>query len=219
MDVENCIKQYGLAEVNNGTLQGKSISSSYRILNGHCMYLANEADLSWAVFYSGLFNKIISMNKSLEETKEIANSIIMQDSHWNWLKKSAALCPPEYEWFYLVADDKIQAICLIYHPKGALIEAGNIFYIEYVAVAPWNRSSKLNDKIYEKIGTKLIRAASEYACQSLKLKPGFSLHSLPQSESYYLHLGMVEVPVQKKDNLKYYEMNEETNNKWRISND
>jgi hypothetical protein len=75
-----------------------------------------------------------------QELLDIISSISNEDDHWRWFDKAIHLKGEEYDWFHLYADEKPQAVCIIYHPKESALEPGNIFYIEYLAVAPWNRS-------------------------------------------------------------------------------
>lgn len=216
MDIETCITEYGLSEIQKGTLAGQNASTTYTIIHGHCLQLALITDVDWMVFLTSLFNKVPVLQKTEAEKKEILDSIVMQDIHWSWFRKSAKFDTPEYEWFYITADKGVQGVCLIYHPKPSVLENGDIFYVEFVSVAPWNRTTKINDRQYEKIGTTLLKAASQFAVNQLNLKPGFSLHSLPQSETYYAHQGMTEIPGHEKENLKFFEMTKSTNDLWRV---
>jgi hypothetical protein len=95
---------------------------------------------------------------------------------------------------------------VIYHPKKSVLAPGDIFYVEYVAVAPWNRSCKIRDRQFRGAGTALISAALRFAVKTLKLRPGFCLHSLPGANGYYLSLKMVNVPEHNKEPLLYFEL-------------
>ena len=129
-----------------------------------------------------------------------------EDSHWNWLKKSIAYPKDEYEWFFLFIDKKPQGACLFFHPKESLLGTYEIFYIEYIAVAPWNRNTGIRPREYKGIGSSLLHCACDYAKNELNLTQGFSLHALPQAVSYYKTIGMINIPESDKEALKYFEM-------------
>jgi hypothetical protein len=115
-------------------------------------------------------------------------------------------CSDEYEWFYLLSQGKPQGACVFYHPKESIIDEKDIFYIEYVAVAPWNRDTPVTNRKFKGIGTILIKCALNYAVDKLGLQYGFSLHSLSQAKNYYEKIGMINFPEKDKDRLVYFEM-------------
>ena len=94
-----------------------------------------------------------------------------------------------------------------YHPEQSDLETGNIFYIDYIATAPLNRKMPSLTPVYTGIGKALIESACKHYNNSLQYKLGFSLHSLPDAESFYKSLGMDEVGKDpKKQNLVKFEM-------------
>ena len=66
-----------------------------------------------------------------------------------------------------------------------LVDGENIFYVEYLAVAPWNRDCLVRQREYKGVGSTLLKVALNYSVEKLGLIPGFSLHSLPQAKEYY----------------------------------
>ena len=107
----------------------------------------------------------------------------------------------------MLVKDVVQGICMIYHPKPSKLEEGDIFYVEYVSVAPWNRDSKIHERTFKGIGSILLKCALDYAIKTLKLKPGFSLHSLKQAENYYSNrLHMKKIANEEKDGMTFFEM-------------
>ena len=179
--------------------------TNYRILFGHDMQLTQLCDQQWAKYNIELFEYI---KDSVDESdlNAVLESIQLEDKHWNWFNKSIRLYSASYKWFYLLCGDDIQASCVIYQPKQSSFSNNNIFYIEFIAVAPWNRKNILHDKRYNGIGTLLITSVLRYATDTLGLTPGFSLHSLPQATGYYEQLGMLHCPSEDKERLKYYEI-------------
>ncbi|GFO76524.1 hypothetical protein BPLS_P4359 [Bathymodiolus platifrons methanotrophic gill symbiont] len=165
--------------------------------------------MQWTAFYTQVF-EFLEKQQLPPEEETILNSLSTQDKHWDWFKKACRHKTDEYEWFFLMAEDKPQGVCVIFHPKASKLSTGDIFYIEYLAVAPWNRDSLLNNRAFKGVGTLLLKCAITYATETLKLQPGFSLHALEQAEGYYLHIGMIHLSSEDKHDLKFFEMEADT---------
>ena len=97
------------------------------------------------------------------------------------------------------------------HIKSQLNQ--HLVYVEYLAVAPWNRPQLFNPPAYKLIGRVMIATAI-----SISINEGFKgrigLHSLPQADSFYNDkCGMVALgPDPSKDDLIYFEMTPEKAN-------
>ncbi|MGB2862640.1 MAG: hypothetical protein WBC05_04870 [Sedimentisphaerales bacterium] len=178
----------------------------YEINHGWDILSANSCDRQWGSFNIRLLEYIEKQKYSEEELNAVLSGIQMEHLHWDWFKKSACYTADGYEWFYMFADGKPQGACLIYHPKDSVIESGNIFYIEFIEVAPWNRDNPIAKREFKGVGTLIIKCVLNFAVTKLKLKPGFSLHSLPQAKGYYEKIGMKNYPERDKDTLVYFEM-------------
>ncbi|WP_186044437.1 GNAT family N-acetyltransferase [Burkholderia gladioli] len=178
----------------------------FEIQAGWDLGKAHWCDKNWGVFNLSLLKFIKDKDYSDEERAEVLESIQIDDSHWEWLKKAIAYRTDEYVWLFLIADDVPQGACLIYHPKKSEIETGDIFYIEYIASAPWNRKNPMSPRRFSGVGSLLIKAAMEYATKELKLRQGFSLHALPRAVSFYEKIGMKSFAALDKEPLKYFEM-------------
>jgi hypothetical protein len=161
-----------------------------------------------------LFEHIENQGFDENRLEEVLASIQTGDHHWNWVAKSVNTARDEYEWFYLYADGEPQAACLIYHPKDSALERSNIFYVEFLAVAPWNRSCLVRERKYLGVGSSLLRAALNFSIDKLGLSPGFSLHSLPQASGYYAKLNMVNIEDRNKGPLLYFELPQVEANKF-----
>jgi hypothetical protein len=189
-----------------GHLNHKDENIPYEIWHGWQIQYANNCDITWTSFYTQVFEYIHQQNLPEDRQMEILKSMSTQDKHWDWYRKACHHKSNEDEWFFLMAEDKPQGVCLFNHPESSKLASGNIFYIEYLAVAPWNRDSLINSRRFKGVGTLLLKCAINYAMQTLKLQPGFSLHSLEQAVDYYLKLGMTSLPSEDKPNLKFFEM-------------
>lgn len=141
-----------------------------------------------------------------EELFAVVSSISMEDDHWRWYDKAMAFISEQYEWFHLYAENKPQAACVIYHPKHSALGNKDIFYVEFVAVAPWNRSCSVRERKFRPVGKILLGAALRFAVNVLRLNPGFCLHSLPGAAKSYRSLKMVNVPELDKEDLPYFEL-------------
>ena len=191
------------------TKNGLEDEIPYQIFLGLDPIRANNCDNYWGMFNLALIKFIVDSNYTPDELKQIENDIQLDDKHWDWLMKSRVYQSEEYEWFFLDIEGETQAVCMIYHPKQSVLDDGDIFYIEYVAVAPWNRNNPLQPKKYNGVGSLIIKAAMDYAINTLGLRYGFSLHALPKAMGFYEKIGMVRCAKLNKDLLAFYEMPED----------
>lgn len=182
---------------------------TYVINHGWDLLASHQCDQLWGDFNFQLMEFIKDQQYSEEELQSVLDEIFIEDAHWDWLLKSYAYRTDEYNWFYLIVEDKVEAVCLIYHPKESAFDSTNIFYIEYVAVAPWNRPNPKGGQRFKGLGSILVKHAINFAVNDLGLRPGFSLHSLPKAEKFYVKLGMENFPKYQKGTLKYFEMSED----------
>ena len=136
--------------VKNGVLEkndGESVE--YQIQRGWDLMKAHCCDKQWGIFNLNLFAFIRDREYDEAERHKILQSIQVDDSHWRWLNKSLAHKSSDYDWFFLMAENKPQGACLIYHPKASVLSSGQIFYIEYVAAAPWNRANPMSPRTFK----------------------------------------------------------------------
>ena len=135
---------------------------------------------------------------------------MLEDLKWNWSKKALFLNTSEYNWFFLKTTDGIQSICLTFHPQKSILQKIDIFYIKFIASAPWNRISSLHERKYIGTGKEIIKQVQLYFRKEYRYGYGFSLHSLPQARLFYESLGMINLPEYNDENgLFFYEMTEE----------
>jgi len=136
----------------------------------------------------------------------MVQSLQLEDAHWRWGKKAVSFYSPEYTWFFLDIGDVAQAACLTYHPKPSAIDGEKIYYIEYIAVAPWNRPNPIGRR-YIGLGRVLVAEVNKYMKSGgFGIRPGFGLHSLPGAEGFYRKIGMMAYSTLDKDGLTYFEM-------------
>ncbi|MEM4986272.1 hypothetical protein V8G57_02615 [Collimonas sp. H4R21] len=184
-------------------------TADFSIHRGWNITLSHACDKHWREYNLALMKFIDDQKYDDRRLKTVLAGIQIDDAHWDWLLKSSHYRTDEYKWLFLVADGKPQGACLIYHPKASVLSAGDIFYIEYIAVAPWNRSNPMESRLFKAVGSILIKHLICYAHSELKLRYGFSLHALPRAIGYYQKLGMVGHTLSDKAPLKYFEMTED----------
>lgn len=204
------------SKINNGPLkeveQGELTSVSekkvpYKIIHGWDLTSSVECDTLWKQGWLTLFKQIQQAEPDETKQNEILSSISTEDMHWNWFGKAVSYSTDEYEWFHLYADGAPQAACVIYHPEASALGPGDIFYVKFVAVAPWNRICEFRPREFRGLGETILRAAQRFAVKELKLRPGFCLHSLPKAEVVYTKLKMVKVEGKEDAQLlAYYEL-------------
>lgn len=197
-----------LQEIEQGELTHVSKEKvPYKIVHGWSLESSVECDMLWKKGWLSLFRKIQEVEPDETKQAEILASISIEDFHWNWFNKAVESSTDEYEWFHLYAQGAPQSACLIYHPEASVLEPGNIFYVKFVAVAPWNRACDLRPRAFCGLGEIILRAVQRFAVKELNLRPGFCLHSLPKAENFYARLKMVKV-LGKEDaqSLAYYEL-------------
>jgi hypothetical protein len=178
----------------------------YKLHHGWDIAKCQVCDTEWGKFNFALMEFINQTYKGAELAK-VLESIQMDDGHWDWFKKAYLKTGEEYNWFFFCVDEIPQAACLIFHPKKSALHDGKIFYIEYVAVAPWNRVNPMVSRKFKGIASIVIRYAINYAKNTLNLAYGFSLHSLPKAEEYYEKIGMTRQAHLDDGQLPYFEMN------------
>ena len=201
-------KNGSLQEIEQGELTHASKEKfPYKIVHGWNLESSLECDTLWKQGWLTLFKQIQQAEPDETMQNKILASISTEDIRWDWFMKAVAFSSDEYEWFHLYADGKPQAACLIYHPEASALEPGDIFYVKFVAVAPWNRTCDFRPREFRGLGEIILRAAQRFAVKELKLRPGFCLHSLPKAEVVYTKLKMVKVDGREDaQSLAYYEL-------------
>lgn len=197
------ISQSGI--ISQGVLTMQANAVDYTIHLGWDLLIANLCDRTWGAFNVTLLRHIRKLEVQGVDIVPILESAQLEDNHWRWLDKTLHYRSDCYKWFFLIAENYPQAACLVYHPKASVVGAGDIFYIEYIAVAPWNRENVVADRVFKGVGSKLLDEIISYAKNDLQLQPGFSLHSLPKAVQFYEKIGMKAFPQYDKGELKFFE--------------
>lgn len=153
-----------------------------------------------------LMQWIKAQNFDAEKLEKVLADIQIDDSHWEWFKKSVHFKSDEYRWFFIMVDNVPQAACVLYHPKKSALADMNVFYIEYIAVAPWNRENPMEPRKFKGLGSLLIKAVINFCVGKFAFNHGFSLHALPRAVDFYQKIGMQHIEAHDKGVLQFFEM-------------
>ena len=136
-----------------------------------------------------------------------------QSWHWDWRQKRSRVAELlAYPGFSIVAEGVSQGLAQVDLTKSARApaHAGKpLAYIDYLEVAPWNRSDLGNAPRFRGVGTALLTAAVALS-DAEGFKGRIGLHSLPQADSFYDRSGFVSLgPDAQYQGLRYFEMTED----------
>ena len=138
---------------------------------------------------------------------EILGKLGIPDKHWNWTRKCAVAPSTNRKVYGLLNADHVEAAMMLLHGKSTRDTASGlpIIYVDYLAVAPWNRTPIQNPERFRKLGTVMLGAAVEVS-RTLGMDGRCGLHSLPSSEGFYRRIGMKDLAIDPNyHNLRYFE--------------
>lgn len=210
-NILNQLKSYGLPiqAPNQQVIYSNLLESGQllQISNGYSFSKSLSCDHKWKEYHQNIFAYLKTLPEA--DVNEIVAKLDYQDWHWEWISKTAGTkADNQYEWFFLEVGSSVEAACLIYFPKESSLQPiENIFYIEFIAIAPWNRFTPLENKRYRGLGSLLLLEAVKFLAQKYGNSRRFSLHALEQAESYYIDkLKMQHLSINDKPSLKYFEL-------------
>jgi len=189
----------------------QGIDCAYQIVTKSDKAYASIIDAKWQ---TSSVNRIIELQKTVntkQELKSLISNENLSDFHWKWSAIVSEHSLDDYEkvTFYLLVDDNPEGVLHVYFPKSTRLEKdNNLVYVDRVAVAPWNRPHQ-KEKHYKGIGSVLILFICNYS-DTRGYDGCIGLHSLPQAEPFYRHLGMVDFGVDNNyEDLNYFELAKE----------
>lgn len=153
-----------------------------------------------------ILTKFPECRKNPSEFSKRLREYNVEDFHWDWGMKAGLKSGDEYEWFFLVVDDKVQTVCVLHHPRDSKIDGEEIFYVDYVASAFWNRDRPGYTRKFSGLATILLKEATRFF--AIKYRAGFSLHSLPKAEDYYRKIGLKDFGIDPSCHMRYFEAEE-----------
>ena len=115
-----------------------------------------------------------------------------EDAHWNWRSKMYhASKPDEFLHYTLSVEKTAQGLMQlqISTRKSKTSPGDPMVYLDYLAVAPWNREGQAEPPRYKTVGTVLLAQAT-LASFDRGWDGRLGLHSLPNAASFYRVKGM-----------------------------
>lgn len=142
-----------------------------------------------------------------DKWNEILGAFGAQDAHWRWRTKCTVAPGSNRKIFALLNIGEVEAAMLLHFGRQSRV-AGQplpIVYVDYVAVAPWNRKEIQNPQRFRHLGTVLLGTAVAVS-SSMGFEGRCGLHSLPQSEGFYRRIGMADFDIDLAySSLRYFE--------------
>ncbi len=129
------------------------------------------------------------------------------DSHWDWNEKNQSMLGSVHRILALLNGEDVEALMRIDLSKPSLRETAfytPVVYVDYLAVAPWNRPAIQSPPRFKGLGTLLLGAAVSVSFEE-GMDGRCGLHSLTQSEGFYLWAGMEDLGVDEACGLRYFE--------------
>ena len=137
--------------------------------------------------------------------------IIIEDAHWDWNYKVAIRQGIlAYEQFVIEVESETQGMMIINTTNytSRIEKSKPLVYIEYLAVAPWNRKIIVSNPKYKLVGSLLFfQAIGESIDKGFEGRIG--LHSLPGAVDWYIYLGLTEFELDESKKMKYFELKKE----------
>jgi hypothetical protein len=136
--------------------------------------------------------------------QEIQGQFGAPDSHWDWKKKREAMLGSVNRMFALVDGQSVEGLMRLDLSRFSSIAVGApVVYVEFLAVAPWNRSV-IQKPRFRGIGTLLLGVAVSVSLEE-EMEGRCGLHSLLQSEGFYRRVGMKDLGIVDSSGLRYFE--------------
>jgi hypothetical protein len=112
----------------------------------------------------------------------------------------------DFEFLTLRAQGNVQSL-MVLETKAHLSRrtGASLVYVEYLAVAPWNRQSIQSPRRFSGCGSALLEFAV-LRSDELGYDGRVGLHSLPGSRTFYARLGFIDLGAdQAEGDLHYFE--------------
>jgi hypothetical protein len=135
-----------------------------------------------------------------------------QHRHWDWRQKQESTeMYLAYRMFGVECGTQMQGLMLVLTAgKNARIDSERgkpLVYVHFLAAAPWNLRSIVNEPRYTLVGSVLLATAIHLSFEE-EFQGRIGLHSLPQADAWYRNAcGMTDLgPDASAHNLRYFEM-------------
>jgi len=166
--------------------------------------LTRQYDLALLGFF-----QLPAVDQTPEKWVETLGSFGVQDYRWNWRSKSAIALGAKRRILALLNVDEVEAAMMVLFGKTSREPTTPlpIVYVDFLAVAPWNRKVVQFPQRFKNLGTVMLGEAVATSI-SMGLDGRCGLHSLPQSEGFYRRIGMSDFGLDHAySSLRYFEFN------------
>jgi hypothetical protein len=153
------------------------------------------------------FFQLPAADRTEQRWLQIRGELAVQDHEWSWRTKCSSAPGTNRRVFALLNATDVEAAMLLLFGKNSRDPAGMvpIVYVDFLAVAPWNRKEFQDPQRFRSLGTVMLGAAVQLS-RSLGFDGRCGLHSLPQSEGFYHHIGMRDFGLDSAySSLRYFE--------------
>lgn len=153
------------------------------------------------------FSQLPKGEQTLQRWGEMLGSLGIQDQHWEWRSKCSHLNGAGYRFFSLLNGSEVEAamVLLVGEPSRSHAQRLPVVYVDYVAVAPWNRKPLQDPPRFRNLGTLMLGAAVEVS-RTVGYQGRCGLHSLSQAEGFYRRIGMHDHGLDNSyHGLRYFE--------------
>jgi len=133
------------------------------------------------------------------------------DNHWSWRRKCNIALGSNRKTYGLLNNSEVEAVMMLKFGELSRCSPSGmpIVYVDYISVAPWNRTPIQDPRRFRSLGTVMLGAAVEMS-RTLGMDGRCGLHSLPSSEwLYQLHMMKEFGTDSSHQNLKYFEFDQE----------
>lgn len=138
--------------------------------------------------------------------------VIIEDAHWDWnMKATRTEGILAYDQYVIEVNEETQGMMITESTlRTSKLENGKpLIYIEYLAIAPWNRKSITKTPQYGLVGKMLFfQAVGDSVEKGFKGRVG--LQSLPGAIKWYEHLELIKFDIEPSENMHYFELSEST---------
>ena len=135
-----------------------------------------------------------------------------EDEAWNWpaiveeCRAASRTGEASYEFIILRARRDVQSLMILETEAHLSLQTRtSILYVEYLAVAPWNRPPIQSPRRFSGCGSALIEFAIRRS-EELGYDGRVGLHSLPGSRTFYARSGFIDLGADEAEGgLHYFE--------------
>lgn len=150
----------GLPSIASGTLTvpGGDLAR-YEIVKGWHLALAQACEDTWGAFEMRLLRFIKAQRLDPPKLRAMLERLHFDGFQWH---ASAPGAQGSREWFFVVAQGKPQAACLVDPHRRSPQGEGEVCCVEYLTAAPWNRDNPMGPPRFRGMDRLLMDAVGHH---------------------------------------------------------